>query len=63
MDKKFEELMEIINDTNWERIVLEKLYMFKSKCSLKCNSSHESITYEYRNMHILNFENYVESNA
>ncbi len=63
MDKKFEELMEIINDTNRERIVLEKLYMFKSKCSLKCNSNHESITYEYRNMHILNFENYRESNA
>ena len=48
MDKKFEELMEIINDTNRERIVLEKLYMFKSKCSLKCKSNHESITYEYR---------------
>jgi hypothetical protein len=31
MDKTFDELMEIINDTNRVRIVLEKLYMFKSK--------------------------------
>jgi ubiquitin C-terminal hydrolase len=63
MDKNFEELMQIINDTKRERIGFEKLYMFKSKCSLKCNSNHESITYEYRNMHILNFENYGESNV
>ena len=63
MDKNFEELMQIINDTKRERIGFEKLYMFKSKCSLKCNSNHESITYEYRNMHNLNFENYGESNV
>jgi ubiquitin C-terminal hydrolase len=41
MDKNFEALMQIINNTNRERIDLEKLYMFKSKCSLKCNSNHE----------------------
>ena len=46
MDKNCEELMQIINVTYRERIGLEKLYMFKSECSLKCNSNHESNTYE-----------------
>ena len=51
-----------MNDTNRERIELEKLYTFKCVVKLVCKKNHESSTTEYRIMPILNFQNYGDSN-
>ena len=46
-----------MNDTNRERIELEKLYTFKCVVKLVCKKNHESSTTEYRIMPILYLQN------